>query len=143
MAAIREELLEGGYIRRTDKTRKKVKDSFAPREVVTQDGFRILVGRNNRENEELTLRRAGKHDLWFHARNIPGSHVVLFTEGREVSNAALLRAAQLAAAWSSGKNQPKLPVDYTTVRQVKKLAGGKPGMVNYYNYQTVLVEPKA
>ena len=69
--------------------------------------------------------------------------MVLFTEGREVSDAALLRAAQLAAAWSSGKNQPKLPVDYTTVRQVKKLSGGKPGMVNYYNYQTVLVEPKA
>jgi len=143
MAAIREELLEGGYIRRTDKTRKKVKDSFAPREELTEDGFRILVGRNNKENEELTLRRAGKNDLWFHARNIPGSHVVLFTEGREVSDAALLRAAQLAAAWSSGKNQPKLPVDYTTVRQVKKLSGGKPGMVNYYNYQTILVEPKA
>ena len=143
MAAIREELLEGGYIRRTDKTRKKPKDSFAPREEITEDGFRILVGRNNKENEELTLRRAGKQDLWFHARNIPGSHVVLFTEGREVSDAALLRAAQLAAAWSSGKNQPKLPVDYTTVRQVKKLSGGKPGMVNYYNYQTVLVEPKA
>ncbi len=139
---IREELVQGGYLRQAEKGRRKPKPvRFHPREYALADGFTALCGRNNRENDELTHRHAGKNDLWFHARGVAGSHVILFTEGRTPTDAALLQAARLAAFHSAAANQTRVAVDYTAVRRVKKPQGARAGMVNYFEYQTVLVEP--
>ena len=140
---IREELIQAGYVKPTEKGKRKPKPlTYAPRQFTVEGGFTVLCGRNNRENDELTHRRAGKNDLWFHARNVPGSHAVLFTEGREPSDEALRQAASIAAYFSSAANQPRVPVDYTLVRRVKKPQGAAPGMVNYFEFKTALVEPE-
>lgn len=139
---IREELVQGGYLRQSEKGRRKPKPvRFHPREYALADGFTALCGRNNRENDELTHRHAGKNDLWFHARNVAGSHVILLTEGRVPTEEAILQAAQIAAFHSAAGNQPRAAVDYTAVRRVKKPQGARAGMVNYFEYKTVLVEP--
>ena len=140
---IREELIQAGYVKPTEKGKRKPKPlTYAPRQFTVEGGFTVLCGRNNRENDELTHRRAGKNDLWFHARNVPGSHAVLFTEGREPSDEALRQSASIAAYFSSAANQPRVPVDYTLVRRVKKPQGAAPGMVNYFEFKTALVEPE-
>ncbi len=140
---IREELIQAGYVKPTEKGKRKPKPlTYAPRQFTVEGGFTVLCGRNNRENDELTHRRAGKNDLWFHARNVPGSHAVLFTEGREPSDEALRQAASIAAYFSSVANQPRVPVDYTLVRRVKKPQGAAPGMVNYFEFKTALVAPE-
>ena len=140
---IREELVQAGYVKPTEKGKRKPKPlAYAPREFTVEGGFTVLCGRNNRENDELTHRRAGKNDIWFHARNVPGSHAVLFTEGREPSDEALRQAASIAAYFSSVANQPRVPVDYTLVRRVKKPQGAAPGMVNYFEFKTALVAPE-
>lgn len=139
---IREELVQAGYLRAVEKGRRKPKPvTFHPREYRVDGDFVVLCGRNNRENEELTHRRAAKTDLWFHARNVPGSHAVLLTEGRQPSELAIAQAAAIAAYFSSAANQPRAAVDYTQVRRVKKPQGARPGMVNYFEYQTILVIP--
>ncbi len=142
MAAIRQELVEGGYIRQRAVNGKPAK-SAAPafKRYYTDDGFLVLRGRNNRENEQLSLHTAKGGDLWFHTKNAPGSHVVLCLEGREASDRAMEQAAALAAFHSGLWQQPKVPVDYTQVKWVKKLQGGQVGMVNYFNYKTLLVQP--
>ena len=126
-----------------EKGKRKPKPlAYAPRQFTVEGDFTVLCGRNNRENDELTHRRAGKNDIWFHARNVPGSHAVLFTEGGEPSDEALRQAASIAAYYSSAANQPRVPVDYTQVRRVKKPQGAKAGMVNYFEFKTALVEPE-
>ena len=140
---IREELIQAGYVKPEEKGKRKPKPlAYAPRQFTVEGGFTVLCGRNNRENDELTHRRAGKNDIWFHARNVPGSHAVLFTEGQEPSDEALRQAASIAAYYSSAANQPRVPVDYTLVRRVKKPQGAKAGMVNYFEFKTALVEPE-
>ena len=140
---IREELIQAGYVKPTEKGKRKPKPlAYAPRQFTVEGGFTVLCGRNNRENDELTHRRAGKNDIWFHARNVPGSHAVLFTEGGEPSDEALRQAASIAAYFSSVANQPRVPVDYTLVRRVKKPQGAAPGMVNYFEFKTALVAPE-
>lgn len=139
---IREELVQAGYVRSAEKGRRKPKAvAFHPHAFTVDGGLTVLCGRNNRENDELTHRHAGKLDIWFHARNVPGSHAVLFTEGTEPSEEALRQAAAIAAYFSSAANQPRVPVDYTQVRRVKKPQGARPGMVNYFEFRTALVEP--
>lgn len=139
---IREELVQAGYLRPTEKGRRKPKPvSFHPREYVVDGGLTVLCGRNNRENDELTHRRAAKTDLWFHARNVPGSHAVLLTQGQQPSEKAIQQAAAIAASFSSAANQPRVAVDYTQIRRVKKPQGARPGMVNYFEYKTVLAQP--
>lgn len=139
---IREELVQAGYLRQSEKGRRKPKPAaYHPRAFTVKGGFTVLCGRSNRENDELTHRRAGKNDIWFHARNVAGSHAVLFTEGREPTDEALRQAAAIAAYYSDAGKQPRAAVDYTAVRRVKKPQGAKPGMVNYFEYQTALVEP--
>lgn len=139
---IREELIQGGYVRPTEKGRRKPKAlAFHPLEYTVDGGFTVLCGRNNRENDELTHRKAAKNDLWFHARNVPGSHVILLTQGAEPSDLAIRQAAALAAFHSAAGKQPRAAVDFTQVRRVKKPQGARPGMVNYFQYQTVLAEP--
>lgn len=141
VAAIREELLESGYLRSREKNRRKKKPVFRPREFVSPSGLRILCGRNNRENDELTLRTASKNDVWFHSHLAPGSHVILFTEGAEPTAEDLEYAASVAAGHSKLSAQNLAAIDYALVRHVKKPSGAKPGMVIYTDYKTIFVRP--
>lgn len=142
LAEIREELAQEGYVRIQRKKRDKNVKISAPLEYIVADSFKVLVGRNNRQNDQLSMRTARKQDMWFHTKNIPGSHTVLLTEGREPSMEALVEAAELAAAHSRSKNSSQVPVDYTEIRNVSKPQGAKPGFVNYVNYKTLYVTPR-
>ena len=138
---IRSELALAGYIRERGDRKKQVRAS-APLEFVSPDGHRVLVGRNNRQNDELTLRTASDGDMWFHTKNIPGSHVIVFCNGDELSDETVLFAAELAARHSKAAGSSSVPVDYTRVKYVKKPAGAKPGMVIYKTNKTVYVTPE-
>ena len=140
---LRQELTEGGYLRKRKNHFKPAKSKPAPYQYTTSDGFRILVGRNNKENDILTFKTASGKDLWFHTKDIPGSHVILFTEGKSVTEAAIFEAAAIAAYHSKGKDSENVPVDYTQVRHVKKPSGAKPGMVIFVDNKTLYVNPKA
>lgn len=138
---IRRELRDGGFLRRQGK-REQERPS-RPREFRTGAGLRVLVGRNNRQNDRLTLKTADRRDLWFHTQKIHGSHVILCTEGREADGQSVLEAAGLAAYYSQARESSGVPVDYTPVRNVKKPAGARPGMVVYTGCRTVFVTPDA
>ncbi len=140
-AEIRHELQETGYLRR-GKEKKELKRSFAPREYRSGAGLRILVGRNNAQNDQLTLKRADKRDLWFHAQKIHGSHVILCTGGAEPDEQSVVEAASLAAYFSQSREGGNVPVDYTPVKYVKKPAGARPGFVIYETYRTLYVTPR-
>jgi predicted ribosome quality control (RQC) complex YloA/Tae2 family protein len=101
----------------------------------------VLVGRNNRENDQLTLNQSSNNDLWFHVKNMPGSHTILVTEGRTPTAQAITEAAMLAAYHSKASASAQVPVDYTQVRHVHKPQGAKPGMVIYDHYTTAYVTP--
>ncbi len=140
---IRNELVQAGYLRATVNDRKRqVTTVSKPIETVSPDGFRVLIGRNNRQNDELTLRVADKNDIWFHTKNIPGSHVIVCSEGKELPESTVLFAATLAAEHSKANGSSSVPVDYTPVKFVKKPAGAKPGMVIYKTNRTVYVTPE-
>ncbi|MBE7007884.1 MAG: fibronectin/fibrinogen-binding protein [Ruminococcaceae bacterium] len=139
---IRHELQETGYLRR-GKDKKELKRSFAPREYRSCGGARILVGRNNVQNDQLTLKKADKRDIWFHAQKIHGSHVILCTDGTQPDERSMEEAAMLAAYFSQAREGANVPVDYTPVKYVKKPAGARPGMVVYETYRTMYVTPKA
>ena len=102
-----------------------------------------MVGRNNRQNDRLTMKQANNNDIWLHTKNIPGSHTILVTDGREPTETAIREAAMLAAAHSRARDSSQVPVDYTQVRNVNKPSGAKPGMVIYVKYNTVYVTPAA
>ena len=139
---IRQELQNGGYLRR-DAGKKKMKQAkLQLKRYESTDGFGIYVGRNNRQNEELTFRLAAKNDIWLHAQKVHGSHVIIASGGREVPDDTITEAAQMAAYYSEAGQGQNVPVDVTPVKQVKKPAGGKPGMVIYHTYRTVYVDPK-
>ncbi len=138
---IRQELREQGYIR-PQRGKQRPLAASAPLEFSVPDGFRVLVGRNNRQNDRLTLKQADHNDIWFHTKNIPGSHTILVTDGREPTEAAVLAAAKLAAAHSRAKDSSRVPVDYTRVRHVSKPQGARPGMVIYVKYKTLYVTPE-
>ena len=140
LTALREELTAGGYLKNKDKKKSKP-PKLSPRRYVTSDGFTVLCGRNNIENDALTMKTAGKQDIWLHARNVPGSHVILVCDGREATDTAITEAAGVAAYFSKMANQPMASIDYTTVRYVKKIPGAKPGMVTYSNFKTAFVKP--
>lgn len=141
--ALRNELIEEGYVRRRKSQEKPVKAKPAPYAYKTASGLKILAGRNNRENDELTFKTASRTDVWFHAKDIPGSHTILFTGGKEPCEGDIFEAAAIAAFHSKGKHSGNVPVDYTQARYVKKPAGAKPGMVVFSNNRTVYVNPKA
>lgn len=140
--AIREELVECGYLRKRKVSGIQKKKKAQPFQYTTKDGFRVLVGHNNKENDQLTFKMAGSKDYWFHTKDIPGSHVILFTEGRELTEMAIFDAAAAAAYHSKARSSENVPVDYTQVRYVKKPAGAKPGMVIFTHNKTVYVTPK-
>lgn len=138
LVQIKEELIESGYIRRKGGT-KKVKITSRPFHYISRDGYHMYVGKNNYQNEELTFKFASGNDWWFHAKGMPGSHVIVKTNGEELPDATFEEAARLAAYYSSAKGQDKIEVDYTEKKNVKKPGGGKPGFVVYYtNYSMVI-----
>lgn len=140
---IRRELEGEGYLRSRGrgKDRRAAQGAGAPERYLTAAGSEIRIGRNNRQNDQLTLKTARKDDVWLHTKNIPGAHVIVTAKGGAVDEETLLAAAKLAAAHSKAKDSSKVPVDYTQVRNVHKPAGAKPGMVIYEHYRTLYVAP--
>ena len=136
---IRGEMSDAGYIRKQGK--KVLQRPSKPREFKTSGGFRVLVGRNNRQNDKLTLKDADYRDLWFHVQKLHGSHVILCTNGGEPGDQDITEAAGLAAYYSQAKDSANVPVDCTQVKYVKKPVGARPGMVIYTTYRTVNVTP--
>lgn len=141
LSEIRAELGEQGYVRVLRDKKHKPAGVSEPMKFTVADGFTVLVGRNNRQNDRLTMKLAGNRDIWFHVKNIPGSHTILVTDGREPTPKAMEEAAALAAAHSRAKGSAQVPVDYTQVRNVSKPQGAKPGMVIYVNYKTIFIDP--
>lgn len=140
---IRQELADQGYIKSTVKGNKRKQDKpSAPLEFMSCDGFQIFVGKNNKQNDLLTLKLAASGDIWLHTKNIPGSHVIIRTDRKTVPGSTLVEAATLAAYHSSAKMSYNVPVDYTPVKNVKKPSGAKPGMVIYENFKTINVTPE-
>lgn len=138
---IRLEFMEQGYIKQ-NKSMKKKPAQLPPLEYKTSDGFRVLVGRNNRQNDQLTMKTANNRDIWLHTKDIPGSHTIVETMGKEISDTAIIEAARIAAYHSKAKDSTNVPVDYTLVKYVSKPVGAKPGMVIFTNNRTVYVDPK-
>jgi len=139
---IRQELVQEGYIRQrsTKKDSRKTPPS-KPYHFISSDGFDIYVGKNNIQNDRLTLKTAEPEDLWLHTKDIPGSHVIVKSQGRELAEQTLLEAGILAAYFSKAKNSTKVPVDYCPRKNVRKPSGAKPGMVIYDHYSTMFVTP--
>lgn len=140
-AEIREELILSGYLRRNQKNRQPKKENFTFKEYVSPTGKRIIVGKNNRQNDYITTKLAEKSDLWFHTKGIAGSHVILRCSENEAEESDILFAATLAARNSKGANSSNVAVDYTPVKYVKKPNGAKAGMVIYTTNKTVFVTP--
>ncbi len=139
---LRQEMIEGGYLKRRKNNFKPSKSKPMPHQYTTSDGFRILVGRNNKENDILTFKTASGKDIWFHTKDIPGSHVILFLDGNPITETAIFETASIAAYHSKGKESENVPVDYTQVRHVKKPSGAKPGMVIFTDNKTIYVHPR-
>ncbi len=143
LTEIRQELVDEGYLKnRNPKGRNKALKLLPPKEYTSSDGFTIYVGRNNKQNDKLTLKTARNYDMWLHTKDIPGSHVIIVSDNREITDTAILEAASLAAYNSKAKESDNVPVDYTIVKNVSKPSGAKPGMVIYVNNKTVYVTPK-
>ncbi len=142
ISEIREELAEQGYIPQNGSKKKKKEKKSAPIEFLSSDGYTILVGRNNRQNDELTIKSAFSTDMWLHTKNIPGSHVLIRTNGiGEVPDNTLVEAATIAAYFSKAKCGTGIPVDYTLIKNIRKPNGSKPGFVIYETNYTVYVTP--
>ena len=138
---IRHELQETGYLK-ADAGKKRVKaGKLPPMRFVSTDGYPIYVGRNNRQNEELTFKSARKDDLWLHASKVHGSHVIIACAGITPPDDTITQAAQLAAYYAETVGGQNIAVDMTPVKQVKKIPNGKPGMVIYHSYKTVIANP--
>lgn len=140
LTELRQELADGGYLK-VQKGKQKPPAPLGPMSFVSDDGFTILVGRNNVQNDRLTLRTARGGDIWLHTKNIPGSHVIVVTEGRTPPDRTIEQAAVLAAVHSRAADSAQVPVDYAEARHVRKPAGAKPGMVIYDTNQTAYVTP--
>lgn len=139
LAQIREELVKSGYIKKKN-TGKKTKNLSRPLHYISSDGFHMYVGKNNYQNEEITFRMAEGGDWWFHAKGMPGSHVIVKCKGAELPDATFEEAARLAAHYSSGGAQDKVEVDYIRKKHVKKPVGAKPGFVVYYTNYSMLID---
>ena len=140
LSAIRAELYDAKYIRKKP-DKKQMKASVPYLKYISSDGFVILSGRNNLQNDKLTLKDSAKGDIWFHTQKIAGSHTVIITEGKDVTNRTLEEAAIIAAYNSKARNSTKVAVDYTYIKNVKKPSGAKPGMVIYDSFKTAIVTP--
>ena len=141
ISAIRLELQGGGYIKNIKGKKQKPPKEMPPIEFMSSDGFKILVGRNNIQNDKLSLKTAAKNDMWLHTQKIPGSHVVIVGDGKEISDESIEEAAVIAAYHSKAKDSSLVPVDYTRVKALKKPNGAKAGMVIYHEYWTIITKP--
>ncbi|MCJ7688556.1 MAG: NFACT RNA binding domain-containing protein, partial [Clostridiaceae bacterium] len=137
---IKNELIETDYITFKKHNKAKKAKPTKPMHFISSDGIDVYVGRNNIQNDYLTLKFANKHDTWLHTKDIPGSHVIIKNIGN-VPEATLLEAGNLSAFYSKSKNSSSVPVDYTEVKNVKKPSGAKPGMVIYSTNKTIYVTP--
>ncbi len=138
---IRQELQSQGYLRQESSRRQPKKGKLPPMRFESTDGYPIYVGRNNRQNDELTFKLARKDDIWCHASKVHGSHVIISCGGTVPPDDTVTQAAQLAAYYSETSGGQNIPVDVTQVRQVKRIPSGKPGMVIYHTYRTAIVNP--
>lgn len=136
---IKEELIEEGYLK--GKIKKKKKEVSKPYHYISSDGFNIFVGKNNKQNDYLTLKFASKKDTWLHVQKMPGSHVIIKSNNSEIPPTTLKEAAMLAAYYSKGRNSSNIAVDYTERKNVRKPKNAKYGMVIYENYNTIFVTP--
>lgn len=137
---IKDELIAEGYIKnRKKKNQKTIKTK--PYHYISSEGYNIYVGKNNRQNDELTMKFANKNDIWLHVQNMPGSHVIIRNDRNEITDKVIKEASILAAYYSKGKYSNNIPVDYTEKKNVKKSSGAKPGMVFYENFNTVFATP--
>lgn len=144
IADIKDELIQEGYIKQRKKSKKGKKEKKRkvgqPDHYVSSDGTSILVGKNNNQNDQLTMKTARKTDIWLHAKNIPGSHVII--QDRNPSEQTILEAAHIAAYFSKSRLSGQVPVDYVDVKKIRKPNGAKPGFVIYEGQQTVYVTPE-
>ncbi len=144
LVQIKEELIDCGEMRRKatgGKPGKKVKINSKPFHYISSDGYHMYVGKNNYQNEELTFKFATGNDWWFHAKQMPGSHVIVKSNGEELPDRTFEEAGRLAGYYSKGQDAPKVEIDYTQKKNVKKPSGGKPGFVVYYTNYSLLIEP--
>ncbi len=139
---IKSELIQTGYIKSKSKDKKNFIKSSQPVEYKTSDGFKVLVGRNNLQNDKLTFKIANKNDIWLHTQKIHGSHVIILGDNREISDNAIVEAAEIAAYHSKANGAKLTPVDYTFVKNIKKPSGAPPGKVIYHVYYSVNVSPE-
>jgi predicted ribosome quality control (RQC) complex YloA/Tae2 family protein len=139
--AVRAMLVDGGYLKEKRGRRAKAPRS-QPLSLTSPDGLQVLVGRNSRQNDEITFRRAKGDDWWFHARGVPGAHVIVRTQGQPLPGDTIQYAAGLAAYFSRLREEADVAVDYTQRRQVRRIRGAAPGLVNYSGEQTVRVAPR-
>ena len=142
LVQIKEELMEFGFIKKHPFGSKKPKITSRPYHYRSTDGFDIYVGKNNYQNEEVTFKIANGNDWWFHAKGIPGSHVVVRTEGKELPDRVFEEAGSLAAWYSKGRSNEKVEIDYIQRKHVKKAAGGAPGFVIYHTNYSLMAAPK-
>ncbi len=142
LTQIRQEMTEFGFIRRHGPQGKKVKITSRPFHYVSSDGFDIYVGKNNYQNEELTFRFASGNDWWFHAKKMPGSHVIVKSDGKELPDRTFEEAGALAAWYSKGRAADKVEVDYIQRRFLRKVTGGAPGFVIYHTNYSLMAVPE-
>ncbi len=139
---IRDELIEQGYLKNKGRLQRKKKETITPMHFVSDDGYDIYVGKNNKQNDYVTLKLSRSTDIWFHTKEIHGCHAIVKTsDAMEVPDRTYFQAARLAAYYSKGRGSENVPVDYTEVKNVKKPSGAKPGMVIYVDYNTLYVTP--
>ncbi len=142
IAEIRDELEQGGYLKIKKGNKPKKEKPLPPLEFMSSDGFKILVGRNNVQNDILTLRTAKNYDMWLHIQKYAGSHTIIIADKKEVTDIAIYEAACISAYYSKAQNSSSVAVDYTLVKNVKKPVGAKPGKVIYNTYNTIYVTPQ-
>ncbi len=141
IAEIRDELEQGGYLKFKKGSKVKKEKPLEPIKFVSSDGFKILVGRNNIQNDVLTLKTAKNYDMWLHVQGYAGSHTIIIADKREITETAIFEAACIAAYHSKAKDSSSVAVDYTLIKNVKKPVGAKPGKVIYNTYNTIYVTP--
>jgi predicted ribosome quality control (RQC) complex YloA/Tae2 family protein len=139
---VRAALAEAGHLRARKRRRAGRMASSEPLSLVSPDGLPILVGRNSRQNDEVTFRRAGSDEWWFHARGVPGAHVIVRSGESQLPAETIRRAAELAAYFSQLRAEADVLVDYTRRRYVRRIAGAAPGLVTYRREQTTRVPPR-
>lgn len=141
LVQIKEEMMEYGYVKRKNTGGKKVKVTSRPYHYISSDGYDIYVGKNNFQNDELSFKFASGNDWWFHAKGQPGSHVIVKSKNKELPDRTFEEAGKLAAYYSKGRQAPKVEIDYTQKKNLRKPTGGKPGFVVYYTNYSLLIEP--